>query len=191
MAEPGQQEDVERRAVDLAEVKAGVRLPSDRRVVLTVKDLASSESALGAAGEKSAKENQENASGASSSETPGEGKAAEAGEKAADTGEKAADAGEKAAEQEATPETNFHVQLELPDGSDYAKNKSCVLEIPGHPSVEGKTDESGELTLSVPNVTAEGATLRVLDDGGAEIASWPVTLRAADEAAQSDAGSEA
>src|SRR5262249_58133747 len=75
-------------------------------------------------------------------------------------------------EKEAAPETNFHVQLELPDGSDYARNKSCVLEIPGHPSVQGTTDESGELRLSIPNVTVDGATLRVLDESGAEIASW-------------------
>jgi len=183
MAEPGkgaQEEEVERRTVELAEIRAGVKLRPDRRVVLTVNDPAASESAAGAAEGTGAKEDQKAAGESSSAGTPGE--------------EKAADASEKAAEKEAAPETNFHVQLELPDGSDYAKNKSCVLEIPGHPSVEGKSNESGELTLSVPNLTVEGATLRVLDEGGAEIASWPLTLRAADEAgngAQSDAGSAA
>ena len=35
----------------------------------------------------------------------------------------------------------------------------------------------GELVLSVPNVSVESALLRLFD-GGAEIAAWPVTLRA-------------
>jgi hypothetical protein len=72
---------------------------------------------------------------------------------------------------------NFNVQLELPDGSDYARNKPCVLEIPGQSSVEGTTNERGELWLWVPNVTAESATLRLLD-GGAELAHWTVMLSA-------------
>ena len=182
MAEPGQKEDVERRAVDLAEVKAGVKLPSDRRVVLTVKDFSSADSAAGsAAGAATGAEETRPAAGESSSSSKqGEGASTQ----------DAAAGGEKG-ENDAAAETNFQVQIELPDGSDYARSKPCVLEIPGHPSVQGKTDESGELKLSVPNVTVEGATLRVLDDSGGEIASWPVTLRAADDAAQPDAGSPA
>jgi hypothetical protein len=72
---------------------------------------------------------------------------------------------------------NFNVQLELPDGSDYARNKKCVLEIPGQSAVEGTTNDSGELWLWVPNVAAESATLRLLD-GGSELATWEVTLHA-------------
>ena len=188
MAEPGkgaQEEEVERRAVELAEIRAGVKLRPDRRVVLTVKDLAPAEPAAGSAAGGAAGEETH----AAADETP-----AAAGESSSSSAQSEGASTDAGAEKEAAPETNFHVQLELPDGSDYARNKSCVLEIPGHPSVQGKTNESGELTLSVPNVTVEGATLRVLDDGGAEIASWPVTLRAADDAAkdaQPDAGSAA
>jgi hypothetical protein len=70
---------------------------------------------------------------------------------------------------------NFNVQLELPDGSDYARNKSCVLEIPGQDAVRGTTNEQGELWLWLPNVSAENATLRLLD-GGRELASWTVGI---------------
>jgi hypothetical protein len=74
---------------------------------------------------------------------------------------------------------NFNVQLELPDGSDHAKNKSCVLELPGHAPIEGVTNQWGELWLWVPNVTAEKAVLRLLD-GGRELASWQVAIKAED-----------
>jgi hypothetical protein len=88
--------------------------------------------------------------------------------------------GSAAPEKAEAPEPNFHVQLELPDGSDYARKKACVLEIPGHPSLRGTTNDSGELVLSVPNVSVESALLRLFD-GGAEIAAWPVTLREEEE----------
>jgi len=70
---------------------------------------------------------------------------------------------------------NFNVQLELPDGSDYARNKSCVLEIPGQDAVRGTTNEQGELWLWLPNVSAENAVLRLLDVGR-ELASWSVAI---------------
>ncbi len=109
---------------------------------------------------------------ASHAVTPGEGSAPAAPEKAAE------------------PAPNFHVQLELPDGSDYARNKSCVLDIPGHPSLKGTTNDSGELVLSVPNVSVESALLRLFD-GDTEIASWPVTLWAEDGAGtEAAAGNE-
>jgi hypothetical protein len=72
---------------------------------------------------------------------------------------------------------NFNVQLELPDGSDYARNKPCVLEIPGQSPVQGTTNECGELWLWLPNLAAEDATLRLMD-GGRELASWKVALGA-------------
>jgi len=72
---------------------------------------------------------------------------------------------------------NFNVRLELPDGSDYARNMECVLVIPGQAPIRGTTSETGELWLSVPNADAESATLRLLD-GGSELASWQVALRA-------------
>jgi hypothetical protein len=140
-------QDVEHKVVALAEAKAGVTLRTDRRAVLTVKD-------LGVAPE------------------PERAAAGESSQPVAPQ--------ETAAAPEEAPPPNFHVQLELPDGSDYARNKSCILEIPGHPSLKGTTNESGELVLSVPNVSAEGAILRVFD-GGAEIATWPVTLRAEED----------
>ena len=70
---------------------------------------------------------------------------------------------------------NFNAQLELPDGSDYARNKSCVLEMPGQEPVKGTTNEAGELWLWLPNVSAESATLRLLD-GSTELASWTVAI---------------
>lgn len=152
MAGPGEGSDgaeVERRVVALEQAKAGVRLRADRRVVLAVRDLVR--------GSESATDD----------EGPGDARpAAEASAPPAD-----ADA------RRAAGAPNFHVQVELPDGSDYARNKRCVLEIPGGEPVEGTTNDSGELQLCVPNTDVETATLRVFD-GEAEIAAWQVMLRA-------------
>ena len=72
---------------------------------------------------------------------------------------------------------NFNAQIELPDGSDYARNKPCVLEIPGQEPVQGTTNQCGELWLWLPNTAAETATLRLLD-GGSELARWTVEIHA-------------
>ena len=181
MAAPGEgasSENVERKTIGLAEAKAGVKLRPDRRVVLTVKDLTAG------AGD-------ETAGGAPGARGSGEPGSAASGDAKSPAEPADASSSPPAAEEAGKPAANFHVQIELPDGSDYARNKACVLEIPGHPPVEGTTNDSGELVLSVPNVTAESATLRVLD-GGTEIATWAVTLRAEDgEGAVDDAQPEA
>ena len=178
--------DVERKVVALKDARAGVRLRPDRRVVLAVKDLVQgSESATGAgdddrpdAGAAKEAAPAQAASPASSSTRSAEPAPEEENGKAAE--EPAAEASAPPADADARPAAgapNFHVQLELPDGSDYARNKRCVLEIPGGDPVEGTTNESGELQLFVPNLDVESATLRVFD-GEAEIAIWQVMLRA-------------
>ncbi|SRR6266446_5230925 len=150
----------EHRVVALAEARSGVRLPADREVVLTVKDLGTAPEAE---------------RGESRSAKPGKGSAP------ADPAGRADPEQTAETERAAEAQPNFHVQLELPDGSDYARNKPCMLEIPGHPPVEGTTNDAGELVLSTPNVSTDNATLRLFDGGGVEIASWPVTLRADDD----------
>jgi hypothetical protein len=77
---------------------------------------------------------------------------------------------------------NFNVQVRLPDGSDFARNKACVLEIENQDPVQGTTNDAGELWLWLPNTAAAAATLRVLD-GGQELASWTVELLQEEEIA--------
>ena len=71
---------------------------------------------------------------------------------------------------------NFRVHIELPDGSDLARNKRCVLQIPGEPEIHAVTDATGKLLLSLPNRVIEAATLRLFE-GQREIARWTFPIR--------------
>src|SRR4051812_38196981 len=75
------------------------------------------------------------------------------------------------------PPPNLHVLVELPDGSDYARNRAVALEIPGQSPILAVTNADGELRLSVPNQDAHDATLKLLD-GAREVATWAIAIHA-------------
>ena len=69
---------------------------------------------------------------------------------------------------------NFNLQLLLPDGAGQG-GLDCVLEVPGLPPFKGQTRVDGVLWLSLPNLAAPSAKLRMLD-GSREIARWMLQL---------------
>ena len=71
---------------------------------------------------------------------------------------------------------NFNVQLRLPDGSDFARKKDCVVEIPGRDPIEATTNDDGELWLWLGNDAVESATLRLME-GETEVASWEMAIQ--------------